>query len=179
MWIRRYRRVGNAGLEHVAGAAAPPPPNSNNYYPPDQPYRHPHSNPVSQSGSGPSDSAGPSRAFDPYGQPHSIPTAARSGLEPSGSAGPSQALEFYGQPHSNPAAAQSGFELSAAQGPAEHPILFLFMDSLTVTLPPPRVALSPQAAHGLVEHPSGDHAVATGSLAATLSPRVALSPQVA
>ena len=41
------------------------------------------------------------------------------------------------------------------------------MGSLTVTLPPPRVASSLQAVQDPVEHPSGDHAVATGSLAAT------------
>ena len=41
------------------------------------------------------------------------------------------------------------------------------MGSLTVTLPPPRVASSLQAVKDPDEHPSGDHAVATGSLAAT------------
>ena len=106
-----HRRVGKAGLEHVAGAATPPTTDFDG---------QPHSNPAAaQSGFEPAGSAGPSRAPDffasfVYGQPHGNPAAAQSGFEPPGGAGPSQAPKWRsrhgnGQPHSKPIA-QSGLD---------------------------------------------------------------------
>ena len=73
-----HRRVGKAGLEHVAGAATPPTTDFDG---------QPHSNPAAaQSGFEPPGGAGPSqapkwRSRHGNGQPHSKPIA-QSGLDP-------------------------------------------------------------------------------------------------
>ena len=77
-------------------------------------------------------------------------------------------------------AAGPNFGPAGSSGPSRTPyflsLLPLYMGTLTVTLPPPRVTLSVQAAQDPVEHPSGDHAVATGSPTATPIDQSGLEP---